>query len=59
MSYGLRSCDSLEAVNEKFRKLVGSNASADNMEREVDRLLSYVYNWLLCFDLLVLILWRS
>ncbi|KIM89254.1 hypothetical protein PILCRDRAFT_218441 [Piloderma croceum F 1598] len=32
--------NTLEAVNEKFRKLVGSDASADNMEWEVDRLLS-------------------
>jgi hypothetical protein len=33
--------NSLEAVNDKFRKLVGSDAHADTMEREIDRLSGY------------------
>jgi hypothetical protein len=33
---------SLEVVNDKFRKLAGSNARADTMEDELDRLLAYV-----------------
>jgi DNA repair protein RAD50 len=34
--------DSLEAVNDKYHKLVGSDPRADSMEREIDSLLVYV-----------------
>lgn len=34
---------SLEAVNDKFRKLAGSDARADTMEEELNRVLAYVY----------------
>lgn len=33
--------NSLEAVNDKYHKLVGSDARADSMEREIERLLVY------------------
>lgn len=51
--------DSLEAVNDKFRKLAGSDACANTMEDELDRVLAYVYQNLFCLDSDLIIMWRS
>lgn len=52
-------CDSLEAINDKFRKLVGSDATVDNMEPEMSRLLRYVPNYLHCVMGYLIDFWYS